>query len=684
MAGARNTSVSTSKRRLVLLISSLVLAAVFVGGVAGAQTTPPLPAEPTGETTTIDCPLPVPDDVPLICGQLTVPEDYAVPDGSQVELPYIVLSARSGAARPDPVVFTSGGPGYSALDSVWGFSRSPILDQRDVVIVEQRGNRYARPSFVCDISVWWSDEPRNTPCLDSLLADGVDMSQYTTVNMTRDLIALRQALGYEQWNLFGTSFSTSLMLLVMDSDPQGTRSAVLLSVKPPSETTFSHESDSPLRAIEELFAACADDDRCSAAYPDLEQRFMDLVRRLNQDPVAVTVDLRGSDEPIPLELDGDRFIDWIVINQLYGPVFPEHGASHLPFLIDKAAGGDTGVLVKATESHWSEGLDDPNWAWGLMFAVNCQQDLPAAGDSRPSADLAAAERLDGFARSDAQREVCAAWDLPPQPPAADHYIESDIPALVLAGSFDPVTPPVWSRTTADHLANSTYVEFGGQGHNVDADNPCANELVVAFLEDPEAELDTSCVLDAPTPSFVLPNEIYYAPGLASSGDEVSIGEPQGVAWIEALVLASLAGSLFAVVALAVWGLIRLIRRARIRRPGREPDERGQLPAVALSGLVALAILALPVLMTLIHDEFVGSTAFRFGLGPSRDILPATILAWLVPTTAVAAVVLLFLCVRAWISGLWNRTARVLTTVAAVAAVPMLLLAARWDLYTMLL
>ncbi|MDH3295096.1 MAG: alpha/beta fold hydrolase, partial [Acidimicrobiia bacterium] len=346
-------------------------------------------AEPDlgGTTRTITCPIEVPDEpgIEIECGQLTVPENKDDPDGSKVVLPYIVVGRSDRTPRPDPVVFTAGGPGYSSLSSVWFFANSPILDDRDVIVFEQRGNRFAQPSLVCS-SMWWQEEPGNTPCLDSLRAKGVDLSQYTANILARDLIALRQALGHQQWNLYGGSFSSSLMLLLMEADQAAIRSVILQSVKPPHETAFAHGADVPLQAIEHLLAACAADDGCGAAFPELEEEFTSLVQRLNREPLAVTVTVTGVDETLPVELDGDRFVDWIMIDQLYRPVFGGFGASYLPLLVHRAADGETGVLERAAQTFWSSTVTDPNWAWGLLMTVNCQQDLPAAGD-RPASDL---------------------------------------------------------------------------------------------------------------------------------------------------------------------------------------------------------------------------------------------------------------------------------------------------------
>ncbi len=569
-------------------------------------------------------------------------------------------------------------PGYSSLDSACG-SPTRLLDDRDIIVFEQRGNRYAEPALTCDTAVWWEEVPGHTPCLDAIRAKGIDITQYTTDNIVSDVVSLREAMGYEAWNLYGSSFSTSVMLLAMEADPGGTRSAILQSVKPPNETTFAHEADSPLRAIEQMFTDCAADERCAASHPDLADDFFALVRRLNTEPIELEIDSSIDGEPIPLTVDGDRFVDWVVVNPLYGPVFPHHDAAYLPLLVDEMNRGNVRPLEIVARRFWTNGIENPNWAWGLMFAVNCQQDMPAAGPDRPAADLAASDRLDGFARSRAQRDICNAWDLAPLPPAATDYVRSEIPALVLAGSYDPVTPPVWSSTTANHLPNSTYVEFPGHGPDVNTDNPCAADLEARFVADPTKELDTGCVAATPGPSFVVVDDVYRAPGLAASGEEVSLGAAGGVAWIEALAATSIYGAIVLTAVLIVLGLIGWSGCAT--EPGRD---RTALVAYGLGLLAMPLIIAIAVLTTQLNDAYKSRGALAFSLGPSRDLASADLLAWISPLVGAASLALTAITTWAWLTRRWRVGFRVLTTMTMVCSLIMTMLGLRWGLFTMLL
>jgi len=70
---------------------------------------------------------------------------------------------------------------------------------------------------------------------------------------------------------------------------------------------------------------------------------------------------------------------------------------------------------------------------------------------------------------------------------------SSIPTLVLDGTYDAKTSPMWAKYAADTLSNSTLVIIPGIGHFVTPQSPCAQSIVKAFLDAPNTPPDTSCV-----------------------------------------------------------------------------------------------------------------------------------------------------------------------------------------------
>jgi hypothetical protein len=82
-------------------------------------------------------------------------------------------------------------------------------------------------------------------------------------------------------------------------------------------------------------------------------------------------------------------------------------------------------------------------------------------------------------------------------------VVSDVPALILSGDVDPVTPPEWGEAVAAHLPNARHVSVPSTGHGVVA-TPCGARLIEEFLDRGTAEgLDVSCVDEVRRPPFFL-------------------------------------------------------------------------------------------------------------------------------------------------------------------------------------
>ncbi|HEX2736688.1 MAG TPA: alpha/beta hydrolase, partial [Acidimicrobiia bacterium] len=68
------------------------------------------------------------------------------------------------------------------------------------------------------------------------------------------------------------------------------------------------------------------------------------------------------------------------------------------------------------------------------------------------------------------------------------------PTLVLAGEFDPVTPPADGKRAAKMLGEAaTFVEFPTLSHAVVRTDSCARRVFQGFLANPTGKPDTSCI-----------------------------------------------------------------------------------------------------------------------------------------------------------------------------------------------
>jgi pimeloyl-ACP methyl ester carboxylesterase len=99
--------------------------------------------------------------------------------------------------------------------------------------------------------------------------------------------------------------------------------------------------------------------------------------------------------------------------------------------------------------------------------------------------------------------MCEEFERHPRPGFHDPVMAA-IPTLVLQGSMDVQTAPSWGALTVSTLPKGQLAFFPETGHGALAFSQCARDIGAAFLENPEATVDTSCTA-ALLPSFVLPD-----------------------------------------------------------------------------------------------------------------------------------------------------------------------------------
>jgi hypothetical protein len=148
-------------------------------------------------------------------------------------------------------------------------------------------------------------------------------------------------------------------------------------------------------------------------------------------------------------------------------------------------------------------------AEGMYQAVECGEEAPfttpeairaAAAGVRP--EIAALFTHESQAFLEACREI---WKVKPQPPVENQAVASSIPTLLLAGEFDPITPPSMAEAAAQGLSVSSVHVFPGVGHGVVGSRYCANSVVLDFLAEPASRPDSACVSVLPRARFSAPD-----------------------------------------------------------------------------------------------------------------------------------------------------------------------------------
>ena len=458
------------------------------------------------------CDFAVPAGYSPQCGYLVVPENRAVTGGASIQLHVAIFRSTAEGPDPDPVVHLAGGPGSSSLDVaayLFGRGLNAILDRRDFILFDQRGTGHSLPRLACperdaltpallDGSLSEDAALQATVdafrrCRERLVSQGIDLAAYNSAASAADINDLRLVLGVDRLNLYGDSYGTRLALTVMRDYPQAVRSVVLDSTYPLEVNLYTTLAPNAERSFDALFDECAADPACNAAYPDLRNFFYNLVDRLNANPVMVSLSVGGTDYSV--RLDGNRLMD-VLFGGMYNPVV----TAGMPKMIYQVQRGEYSILRERLALYF-----DTSSALGMGMSVQCAEEVPfnAAGDAFEASKAARPEIAAFFPHSvQYMFSVCQDWTGLAPDPRENQPVTSDIPALILAGELDPITPPAWGQMTAGHLSRAGFYEFRGNGHWVTRSSGCALSMALAFWDNPQAVPDAACLQSQPGLHFL--------------------------------------------------------------------------------------------------------------------------------------------------------------------------------------
>ena len=490
----------------------LLLAALALAPAAAARAAPSLSADkcPFVETLTPD------ERARVRCGHIHVPEDHAKPNGRKIELAVAVVEPKSNKTA-DPVVMLHGGPGGGEVDA-YRFRLGEPLGPRTLVLFDQRGVGRSRPQFCPELgdAVFAASVRGLSPdaetaelvaahrrCYDRLIAEGVDLTKYNTAATVADAEAIRTALGYPRWKVYGISYGTAVGLAYLRDRPQSIAALVLDSVYPLDAPGASQVLPNMMHALRQLSAECARQQACKERFGDVEALFNRALEDLARGPLDVPPLGATASWTEPVKISASAFL--AVVHQL---LYDRTAYAALPYLIDRVAARDGEVFALLVDQFHERANAITH---GANAAVECYERLPF--DSRDDYALASAEwplardRMTLIVRS---FDICANWGVhapaPMQMPGP-----TNVPALVLGATWDPITPTAYAKRAAEAIG-AHYVELPFHGHGVRGDKACGAPMIRAFLDRPDRAPDSACTRQAKPPLFA--TSLIRAPAVA--------------------------------------------------------------------------------------------------------------------------------------------------------------------------
>lgn len=422
-------------------------------------------------------------------GYLEVPENRENTAGKWIRLPVYIFKSRNPNPAPDPIIYTVGGPGSTTMPSAQYMAYYSYLDDRDFILFEQRGTAYAQPALDCPewaTAQYQANSSQFTQskkdqllaeaaqkCRDKLIREDIDLNQYRTSASAADIADLRKALKIKEYNLLTISYSTKIAQVLLRDYPEGIRSVVMDSALP-LEVQYDEESVENSHMILQLILDdCAQDPDCNQAYPQLKERWEQLLQIVAEKPIEIEVKLSQKQEPEIFRLDDQDFR-----SMLAGASTAE--IPYLPGLIDQVLQGNFSPVKDWLQGRLS-GLGSGQGI-GMRLSVWCAEETPFNTDSFSGRGAVFSE------------DICEIWSVSPAKVVDNQPVKSDIPVLFINGSYDQETPAKWARQMLPNFPNGQQLIFSGWRHTPTTNwgNPCAMEAARAFYAMPFSSIKLNC------------------------------------------------------------------------------------------------------------------------------------------------------------------------------------------------
>ncbi len=468
---------------------ALITAAVLAGLPAAAQEN-----GPAASLVLEDCRIRAAEGFPGIkarCGTFDRPENPADPGSPLLELHVAVVPALSLEPEADPFVPIAGGPGQSTVEFYASVANAfeDVRRTRDIVLLDQRGTGKSAP-LRCEVDESliegrYSREQtieETESCLDSLPHDP---RYFTTSVAVQDLEALRAALGYSQFNIYGISYGTRVAQHFLRRYPASTRSVIIDGVAAPQIALGPAIAIESQNSLDAVFERCLEDEACNERFPNLKPRFDALRTSLAAEPVTVRMP-----DPLTGTPDEVRFSDVEMSGALRLLLYHPSSIALIPLLVSEAIAGNYQPLAaqfRMVASSLSETINI-----GMHNAVMCTEDAPYFAAENVTQDQLEATYM-GPLQLDALEAMCSVW---PAGVLDEHFKEpvaSDAPVLLLSGEADPITPPAYADLAAVDLGNALHLTGKRQGHGL-APRGCMPAIIGDFVAAASVDgLDTGCL-----------------------------------------------------------------------------------------------------------------------------------------------------------------------------------------------
>jgi pimeloyl-ACP methyl ester carboxylesterase len=439
------------------------------------------------------CPIKTDPRLIVKYGYLVVPENRKKVNGRKVKIPFFFARQPNQDDKRNVFLYTTGGPGYSAIDNTDSVGyESGLLKYGGLILFDQRGTKLAKPCLDC------MEVPRAIKrsyeeglnkdslvliaikdCRKRFVSQGIDLSAYNTMESAEDINDLRLALDLDSLNLAGVSYSGGLMLNVLRKHPEAVRTVMLNS---PLPSYARYDEDGLLNineALNQVFTNDEGDTLSNKTSTNLRERFQRYFTDITGKKFQFNYLKRNARDSTRIYYTKGELLD-IIVNRLNSDQ-----VETIPAVIeDLIAGKHRSYLTELTDGSFAE---DHSVSLGMRYSVYCSEQIAYSDPVLQNLQNTVLPWLAGCSFNDVSRTVCDCWKVKPEPEIIKKQVYSKVPALIVGGDIDPSCRPFYNRLIKRYMPNAQlmFVHNGGHGPGYVVDGV---NYATIFFENPHKKI----------------------------------------------------------------------------------------------------------------------------------------------------------------------------------------------------
>jgi pimeloyl-ACP methyl ester carboxylesterase len=438
---------------------------------------------------TCDCLIKVDTRLISQCGYLVVPENRQKPSGRKIKIPFVAARRPEQDPAKNFTLFTTGGPGYSTIANFDSLRyQSDFLQFGGFVVFDQRGTKKSLPCLDCpevNLSIKRAYKENLSKdsllllaaaqCRKRLIAQGIELSAYNTIESAADINDLKTILKLDSLTLFGISYSGGLMLTVARNHPGCANKLILGSPLPSYVNYEEHALFNINEAIEQVFDNCESDSAGTNLYKNIRERFRQYFNSITGKKFTLAYIEKGITDTLEIQYSKNELLD-AILNRLN-----TSQVKTVPFVINELIKGNHSTYVKEVLDGYFSGNN--SLSHGMRYSVYCSEQIAWADKAAIVKQNEILPWLAGYSFNNVDHDVCDCWKVKAEPSIVKFPVYSSIPALVTAGDADPWCRPFYNRLIKRTMPNSQLLIFHNRGH-VPGMGVKGTDFVKMFISDP--------------------------------------------------------------------------------------------------------------------------------------------------------------------------------------------------------